>query len=968
MNMIKRFTLLGLILGLTSTAFAQFGGGGGGGGRPGGGDFQRGGDRQKAVIPGTIDDAPKGNGRIKGILVDSLSKKPVEFAALALVDEKTNNPVDGTTTDEKGAFDMTKVASGNFKILISFIGYKTKTIKGIKIDKKTELDLGSIILSPDVVQLNEVQVVGMAQLIEEKVDRLVFNAEKDITSKGGDASDVMRKVPMLTVDLDGNVSLRGNSNVRVLINNKPSTMVATSVADALKQIPADMIKSVEVITSPSAKYDAEGSGGIINIITKKSTIQGGTLNLDTGVGNRGSNLGLRGNYRTGKLGFSLGGFGRFNYNQPGRTENLQTGDNFSIEQTTTSKNNGAFGSYNFGTDYEIDPNSTISAGIRYGLRNSITPQTINTNNTRNGVTTSSYRDVDVKDLSGTWDVNVDYIKTLSKPQQELSILGQYSRNNRTNDFDADLYTYKSGVAEFLGQSGNNNKSSNQESTIQLDYQTPIKNNQLLEVGGKGIFRQVISRFDYYDEVNTPSPSSSLDYDQNVAAGYVSYTLTTKSKFTFKGGARYEYTAINAQQGEVDLNLPAYGNLVPSLNLSKTFGKGQTVKLGYNRRLQRPGIQFLNPNVNAANPQNITVGNPNLDPELTDNIELGTSFFKNSLYVNVSTFARFTNNSIENIRTTNEAGVITTTYGNIGDKQNYGANIFGNLTLFKIWQVGGGMDVYYVNLKNNSPDAALQSSNSGYVVSGRFRTGVTLKGGWGIQGGGFARGKEVQLQGSAGGFRMYDLGIKKDFKNKRGSVGLAMENFLSDALKMRTDLSSSTFNQVSTIYRYNRGFRINFSYRLGKMTFVETKARRRKSVNNDDQKSDGGGNDGGGQMQQAAPAVTPAITPGAGGRPAGMGNRPQGQPGSNAPQTRPDSASRMQPGMNIPQKADSMQQKMDSSQVMPGATIPQTPADSTKMPQRTMPADTTQKVPAAVIPQTPADSTKKPTDSIPPIKN
>ncbi len=957
MNMIKRFTLLGLILGLTSTAFAQFGGGGGG--RPGGGgDFQRGGDRQKqAVIPGTIDDAPKGNGRIKGILIDSLSKKPVEFAALALVDEKTNNPVDGTTTDEKGAFDMTKVASGNFKILISFIGYKTKTIKGIKIEKKTELDLGSIILSPDVVQLNEVQVVGMAQLIEEKVDRLVFNAEKDITSKGGDASDVMRKVPMLTVDLDGNVSLRGNSNVRVLINNKPSTMVATSVADALKQIPADMIKSVEVITSPSAKYDAEGSGGIINIITKKSTIQGGTLNLDTGVGIRGSNLGLRGNYRTGKLGFSLGGFGRFNYNQPGRTENLQTGDNFSIEQTTTSKNNGAFGSYNFGTDYEIDPNSTISAGIRYGLRNSITPQTITTNNTRSGVTTSSYRDVDVKDLSGTWDVNVDYIKTLSKPQQELSILGQYSRNNRTNDFDADLYTYKSGVAEFLGQSGNNNKSSNQESTIQLDYQTPIKNNQLLEVGGKGIFRQVISRFDYYDEVNTANPSSSLDYDQNVAAGYVSYTLTTKSKFTFKGGARYEYTAINAQQGEVDLNLPAYGNLVPSLNLSKTFGKGQTVKLGYNRRLQRPGIQFLNPNVNAANPQNITVGNPNLDPELTDNIELGTSFFKNSLYVNVSTFARFTNNSIENIRTTNEAGVITTTYGNIGDKQNYGANIFGNLTLFKIWQVGGGMDVYYVNLKNNSPDAALQSSNSGYVVSGRFRTGVTLKGGWGIQGGGFARGNEVQLQGSAGGFRMYDLGVKKDFKNKRGSVGLAMENFLSDALKMRTDLSSSTFNQVSTIYRYNRGFRINFSYRLGKMTFVETKARRRRSVNNDDQKSDGGGgNDGGGQMQQAAPAVTPAITPGAGGRPAGMGNRPQGQPGSNAPQTRPDSASRMQPGMNIPQKADSMQKKMDSTQVMPGTRIPQTPADST------------QKMPATVIPQTPADSTKKPTDSIPPIKN
>jgi len=967
MNMKKQFTLLTLILGLTTSAFAQFGGGGGGRPGGGGGDFQRGGDRQKAVIPGTLDDAPKGNGRIKGVLIDSLSKKPVEFAALALVDEKTNSPVDGTTTDEKGAFNMTKVASGNFKILISFIGYKTKTIKGIKIDKKTELDLGSIILSPDVVQLNEVQVVGMAQLIEEKVDRLVFNAEKDITSKGGDASDVMRKVPMLSVDLDGNVSLRGNSNVRVLINNKPSTMVATSVADALKQIPADMIKSVEVITSPSAKYDAEGSGGIINIITKKSTIQGGTLNLDTGVGNRGSNLGLRGNYRTGKIGFSLGGFGRFNYHQPGRTENLQTGktEDFVVQQTTTSKNKGAFGSYNFGTDYEIDPNTTISAGIRYGLRNAKTPQTIETINTRAGVTSTSYRDVDVKDLSGTWDVNVDYIKTLSKPQQELSILGQYSRNNRTNDFDADLYTFKSGVKEMLGESGNNNKSSNQESTLQVDYQTPIKSNQLLEVGGKGIFRQVLSRYDYYNTVSTPDPSNSLNYDQNVAAGYMSYTLTTKSKFTLKAGARYEYTGINAKQGEVDLNLPAYGNLVPSINLSKTFGKGQTVKLGYNRRLQRPGIQFLNPNVNASNPQNISVGNPNLDPELTDQIELGTSFFKNSLYINVSTFARFTNNSIESIRTTSSEGVITTTYGNIGAKENYGTNIFGNLTLFKIWQVGGGFDAYYVSLKNNSPVAALQSHNDGFVVSGRFRTGLTLKGGWGIQAGGFARGKEVQLQGSAGGFRMYDLGIKKDFKNKRGSIGLAMENFFSDALKMKTSLSSSTFDQVSTTYRYNRGFRINFSYRLGKMTFVEQKTRRRKSVNNDDQKSDGGGgNDGGGQVQQAAPAATPAITPGGAGagRPAGF-NRPQGQSGVTAPASPADSTSR-QPGMNRPQRPDSTQRQ-------PRAAIPQLPADSTsgKKPETTAPAvvpDSTQKVPA--IPQTPADTTKKPTDSIPPIKN
>ncbi|SEJ42576.1 Outer membrane receptor for ferrienterochelin and colicins [Dyadobacter sp. SG02] len=974
MKLVLHLTFLAVFSGLTSTAFAQFPGGGGGGGgfRGGGGDSRGGGNRpqRQTVIPGTAEDTPKGNGKITGVLVDSTSKKPVEFAALSLVDTKTNNPIDGTTTDEKGAFTLTKVASGNFKILISFIGYKTKTINNVKIDRKTELNLGSVTLVPDVVQLNEVEVVGMAQMIEEKVDRLVYNAEKDITSKGGDASDVMKKVPMLTVDLDGNVSLRGSSNVRVLINNKPSTIIATSVADALKQIPADMIKSVEVITSPSARYDAEGSAGIINIITKKSTIQGGTLNLDTGIGNRGSNLGLRGNYRVGKMGFSLGGFGRFNYNMPGKSENLQIGKTspFSVRQTSDSKNKAAFGSYNLGWDWEIDSKTSLSAGVRYGMRNNKVDQELYTYNTLNDTTKTSFRDVNSKDLSGTWDVNVDYMKTLAKAGQELSISTQYSRNNRTNDYDADVYSLSNAqLKELLGATGNNNSSHNQESTVQVDYQTPIKENQMLEVGGKGIFRQVVSNYDYYSspELGQAQPASNLNYDQNVAAGYLSYTYTTKSRFTVKAGTRYEYTSIDAQQGEGgDLKLPAYGNLVPSINLSQTFGKGQTIKLAYNRRLQRPGIQFLNPNRNAANPQNITVGNPELKPELTDQLELGTSFFKNSMYINVSTFARFTNSSIESIRTTSADGVITTTYGNIGSKKNYGANIFGNVTFFKRWQLGGGFDFYYADLSNNSPDPALQNSNSGFVLSGRFRTSLNIKNGWGLQAGGFMRGRDVQLQGTQAGFRMYDFGIRKDFKNKRGSIGFGMENFLAPSFKMKTSLESKTFTQNNTNYLYNRGFRVNFSYRLGKMTFVEQKTRRRKSVNNDDQKSDGGGggmDTGGGGGGAQGGGQTPAVTPPAGGRGAAaegtgrpQGARPaaadstarpmrqegfQGRPGQ--PGTRPDSTMKRDSTQFRP---DSTRVRPDSSTVKPDSTArPAAPADSTALPAKpATPADTTKK--------------------------
>ncbi|MFM7856924.1 MAG: TonB-dependent receptor plug domain-containing protein, partial [Flammeovirgaceae bacterium] len=276
-----------------------------------------------------------------------------------------------------------------------------------------------------------------------------YNAENDQTSKGGDATDVLRKVPMLSVDLDGNVSMRGSQNIRVLINNKPSTIAANSVADALKQIPADQIKTVEVITSPSAKYDAEGSGGIINIITKKNNLQGLSLNADASAGLRGSNLGLNGSYRTGKMGFSLGGFGRSNYNQPGSFSNDQMtfkydsmkrgrGDLLSsTNQKADTRLINAFGQYTLGWDYDIDKKNSLAASVKYGLRNNL--------NWQDNLTTTSFTDpsnpnlnrtanVNTVDNSGTTDASLTYTRTFDKPQREFSVLALYSFNNRTNDF------------------------------------------------------------------------------------------------------------------------------------------------------------------------------------------------------------------------------------------------------------------------------------------------------------------------------------------------------------------------------------------------------------------------------------------------------------------------------------------------------------------------------------------------------
>ncbi|GAB3545559.1 TonB-dependent receptor [Spirosoma fluminis] len=881
-----------LAVGLTTllsagTALAQFPT------MPGGG-----GQRPATAIPGTAsDDSPRGNAKLTGTIVDSTSNKPVEFASIALINPQTKKPIDGTVADDQGRFTLSKLPQGDFQVLISFVGYRNKTISSVKLDRRGDVNLGAVRLSADVRTLNEVNVVGQAALVEEKVDRLVYNAEKDVTSKGGDATDVMRKVPLLSVDLDGNVSLRGSSNVRVLINNKPSTIVASSVADALKQIPADMIKTVEVITSPSAKYDAEGSAGIINIITKKATLQGFTLNLDSGVGNRGSNLGLNGNLRTGKMGFSLSGFGRANYNVIGRFANTQRtfgngGTTTTTEQTANTRNEGIFGQYTLGWDYDISKNSAITASLRYGARNNIQYQdNFITKTTGPYFPVYNARNVQTKDLSGTVDANIDYTRTY-KPQQEFSVSAQYSRNNRNNDFTADILN-SADFATVAARQQNLNDSYNQETTLRADYQTPISTNQLLEFGGKGIFRQVESSFSYnFANGNGPfqldqsRPANTLNYDQNIAAGYVSYTLTTKTKYTLKAGARYEHTTINANysrtqpgdqggQAGQDLGIPAYGNLVPSVNISKALKGGKTIKLAYNRRLQRPGIQFLNPNVNAANPTNITQGNPLLSPELTDNLEFSSSAYIKSVYINATLFARLTNNSITSVRDTVRTSVgevlnptlpipIRTTYLNIGRESAYGVNLFGNATLFSKWQIGGGVDAYYAYLTNNSSTFIYRATNSGWVVTGRFFSSLTLKNGWGLQGFGFIRGKQIQLQGYQGGFAFYSIGLKKDLKDKRGSFGIAGENFFNHPFTVRSESSSPIFSQNSLTSLYNAGIRVNFSYKLGKLSFDQPQ-RRRGQGGNDDLKDEGSDN-GGGQ---------PAAPPG-GAAPAG-GNRGGGRP-------------------------------------------------------------------------------------------
>ncbi|WP_090373432.1 outer membrane beta-barrel family protein [Dyadobacter sp. SG02] len=786
----------------------------------------------------------QGNSKISGIVLDSAAAKGVEFASIALFNAADNKAIDGTTADETGKFAISKVAPGTYKLMISFIGYKDKAVN-VKVEKDKDVELGSIQLASSVQNLQEVTITGEKSLVEEKVDRLVFNAEKDITSKGGDASDLLRKVPMLSVDLDGNVSLRGSSNIKVLINNKPSTIIAANVADALKQIPADMIKSVEVITSPSAKYDAEGSGGIINIVTKKNNLQGLTLNIDSGVGNRGSNLGLNGSYRKGKMGFTLGGFGRAFYNKATSVLDQTTysgGSSFLTNQSSTAKDRGLFGQYSLGWDYDLGKNQALSAGLRYGTRNFIQKQDLTINQYENSIlNNSSLRKVDRKDLSGTVDFNIDYIRTF-KPQQEWSISTLYSRTRLTNNFNTDLLNESGAVGSKLK---NENKNENSELTLQTDYQTPLGKNQLLEFGAKGIFRTVNSDFKYLTAgesgdfvLSTTNPSGALNYKQNVAAGYFSYTLSTKNKYTFKLGTRYEYTGITADMGENKaIDIPAYGNLVPSINVSKALSGNTTLKAAYNRRIQRPGIQQLNPNVNLSNPQSISTGNPALSPELTDNFELALSTNIKKTYINASVFARQTNNSITQVRMAVDTlqGAIVTTYENIGKQRAYGANVFANVYLTPKWTLNGSIDILHSYLEGQTTaldGTSVGMNNSGFNFGGRLMSQISLQNGWGLQAFGFYRGKEIQLQGTRTGFYLYSLGFKKDIANKKGSIGFGAENFLTKGVRFTSDLTSPQFVQTGATQLYNRNFKVTFSYSIGKMSFNAPK-KKTKSVNNTD---------------------------------------------------------------------------------------------------------------------------------------
>jgi outer membrane receptor protein involved in Fe transport len=808
-----------------------------------------------------LPDSPKGTGRITGTVLDAATKKPVEFATVALLPATGERPLDGTAADERGRFVLKGLAAGAYRVQVSFLGYSVR-VETVTVADGT-VDLGNLLLASTAQKLGEVTVTGERDVVETKPDRIVYNADRDLTNTGGTAADVLRKVPLVNVDPDGNVELRGTSNVRVLINNKPSGIVASSVADAMKQIPADQIKTVEVITTPGAKYDAEGTGGIINITLKKNNLEGTNGSVGLAAGTRSSNANASLNVRRGKIGVnsSASGFGFYSPNRNDLTRSVrneqgeyvqslrQEGDGFTI-------GGGGFGRLGF--DYDPSKEHNFNLSVQGNVfRNAGDYDQFNqpallpafTRATDRGFRTQSY------DASGS------YTRTFEgQPKREWSVLGQHTRNRNTQRYDLDQFPGRATEGERTYREGSDNLSRNLETTLQTDYTHPFSETATLETGAKGILRRVSSQYDVQIDPTGNSPlvrsaarSNTFDYDQNVLSGYATYGFNLSKKLSTRLGARLERTDIVGRftQGEASRFTQGYTNVLPNFSVSYQPGKpGQTVRLAYSRRIQRPQIFYLNPFINASDSLNISYGNPRLNPEFTDSYELNYTTFVKGAVLNGSVYTRRTGNAIEAVRFVDAQGVQNQTFRNIGRNATYGASLFGSIKPVPLWDLSGNLNLYYVSLNSPALDVtgtAFRNSGLMYNVninsSYKFAkpgddTATPWRRGLSLQLNAGLNSPRIQLQGRQRAWAFYSAGVRKNLLKDKADLTLNADNFLQATRNLNTILETPQFTQESNNYIYLRGVRLAFNYRFGKVSTQPQK--RRRGIQNDDAKQGEGG--------------------------------------------------------------------------------------------------------------------------------
>lgn len=791
--------------------------------------------------------ASQHNGKISGKLVDAKTGESLSYANVRLF-RSNDILLEGTITDEDGAFSFQELGLAPYYFLVNFIGYQETKVE-VELNKnKTFVYLKKVKVSQSAVSLNEVSVIEDKPIYESKMEKIVYNAENDLNESLDDATDVLRKTPLLSVDLDGNVSLRGSSNVKFLVNGKESTFFSSSAADALQMIPADQVKSVEVITSPTAKYEGEGSSGIINIITKQKNINGFKSSIRGSVGTRVNRQSADINYGSNKFGFSARASARYGWPLSGQqttyTNNLNS-------NTTNFQNAQTLGQWiGFGGSseiyYDFNPyNSIVSSFNLRGNRqtneewandslyNSILDQDFLDESAFMVKDTTRY--TNTKNLRYGYEWTTDYVKKFAD-HEDRELRFAFQLGNDFTDQDNNIYQYQSGVQS--DSTINKNDGNPLSYTFQIDYTHPIEDKHTIELGAKYVNRNLVNQYSNFQNGRFTIPYEQFSYQQDIAALYISTKWELTKDIGLVVGLRAEDTKINGlwnnqTNGEwlqSDTLTPfnnGYFTLLPNFIISKKIDMMKSLKASYSKRISRPGMRYLNTNSLNVDEFNISIGNPYLNPALTHQVEVGYNSFARKYKGSYYLFAKKSIDLVESFVELNGL-VRETSYENLGTNNSIGFNYYGSIN-FGDLSLRGGFNLFTYETTSEDIGRVLYNWNMG----GNYDLGKGYK----VETYGFFRSPNQTSQGINPGFSLFNLGFKKEFNNKKGSIGLRFTEPFRKYKPFVTELEGDGFNYYSQRDVMFRSIGISFKYTFGELKFNSIKEN--TNIKNDDLMQGGG---------------------------------------------------------------------------------------------------------------------------------
>lgn len=804
--------------------------------------------------------------KIKGQLLDSLTKAPEPYATVRIANAAIPKvPVKMLATDTNGKFSTQLNKGGHYIISLYAVGKKEVTIDLFLKPEKELIDLGKILIRESVNELKEVSVVAQKPLVKVDIDKIEYNIEDDPDSKTSNALEMLRKVPMVTVDGDDKIQLKGSSSFKIYLNGKPSNLISNNPSEVLKSMPASSIKNIEIITNPGAKYDAEGIGGIINIITIGKGLEGYTVTLNSGVSSQGSiNSGAYASVKSGKFSLS-GNYGYSRQRTPETNyssyrEDFNSNINKYLYQTGRTKDTTPYQYGYMEASYEIDTLNLLSLSVNlFGGKS-----TTNSNNEiemkdylNNPVYSYDKTSKNANDFGDT-EANIDYQRSFRKKGELLTFSYKFSHEpNNSNSYFSILDAYNSDTNPYPQtnyQQKNENEAKTDEHTIQIDYVNPLNKIHSIEAGAKYIIRESKSESTSFRMNSGENQWSEVtesynkyNHTQDIFSGYAGYSL--KYKFLgLKTGLRLEQTSLDVKYNSTnqsDFNAD-FTDLVPSANLSFKLNDTKNIRIAYNMRISRPGIWYLNPYVDNSDPTNISYGNPNLNSEKSHSIDLNYSSFTQKFNINASLAYNFTNNSIQRYSFIKD-GVTNSTYGNIGRSNNTNLFVYGNWNATKNTRLYLNGSIQYTDITsegNSSATEALGLKNSGFTY--RFYAGVqqTLPKDFRITANGGYFSPRISLQGEGSSFYYYSLSLNKSLLKKRLNLSVNASNLFQKNMKYENTTESATFYQKSTNYYPSRRVYFSISYRIGDLKSGVKKAAR--GINNDDVKSGGKSSEGSSQ--------------------------------------------------------------------------------------------------------------------------